>query len=113
MAAARHGRRAGAGSVCAALASLALGCAAGGGAPHAAYEATGSSALASVELECEHVLQTLDELIAVRSRDASFSSVALVEARELRRSAGDLFLSGEYELALALAREAIELLGTT
>jgi hypothetical protein len=78
-----------------------------------AADAAGSSALANAELECEHSLQTLDELIAVRSRDESFSSVALAEARELRRSAGDLFLSGEYELALALAREAIELLGTT
>jgi len=91
---------------------LALSCASGGPPSGEAAGAAPTSALASVELESEHALQTLDELIAVRSREPSFPAAALAEARELRRSAGDVFLSGAYDLALALAREAIALLET-
>ena len=52
----------------------------------------------------------LDSLIELRRRTVGFPAAAMVEATELRRSAMELILDEEYELALELIDEAIALL---
>ena len=63
-----------------------------------------------LEKECERELLYLDSLIESRRRTAGFPPAAMAEATELRRSAMELILDEEYELALELIDEAIALL---
>jgi len=63
-----------------------------------------------LEKECERELLYLDSLIETRGRIPDFSAAAMAEATELRRSAMELILDEEYELALELIDEAIALL---
>jgi hypothetical protein len=63
-----------------------------------------------LEIECERELLYLDSLIESRRRDRDFPPAALAEAIELRRSAAELILDEELELALELLDEAIALL---
>lgn len=63
-----------------------------------------------LEIECERELVFLDTLIEARRGDRRVPEAALAEAVELRRTAADLFLDGEYRLALELIDEAVSLL---
>jgi hypothetical protein len=63
-----------------------------------------------LEKECERELLHLDSLLESRRRTADFPAAAIAEATELRRSAMELILDEEYELALELIDEAIALL---
>jgi hypothetical protein len=64
----------------------------------------------SLEIECERELVYLDTLIEATRRDRLFPPALLAEAIELRRAAGELFLTDEFELALELIDEAVALL---
>jgi hypothetical protein len=64
----------------------------------------------SLEVECERGLLYLDSLIETRTRSVGFSRAVLAEASELRRSARELFLTGDLELALEMIDEAVVLL---
>ena len=66
-----------------------------------------------LEQECGRELLDLDTLIENKRRDRSFPAAVLAEAIELRRAAGELFLSDDFELALDLIDEAISLLKGT
>jgi hypothetical protein len=61
-------------------------------------------------LVCEARLNDLDNMIASRTASGDISP-ALLEARELRSQAADLYLHSEFELALELISQAISLLG--
>lgn len=65
----------------------------------------------NLALECELELQRLAELIEARESSPTFSLAALLEAKELRRSALELFVGAEYGLALELIGEAVAILG--
>lgn len=62
-----------------------------------------------LEFECERELLYLDSLIESR-RDGRIPPAVLAEVVELRRSAVELILDEEFELALELIDEAIALL---
>lgn len=64
----------------------------------------------ALEIECERELLYLDTLIETRGADRRVGADALAEAVELRRVAGELFMDGEFELALELIEEAVALL---
>jgi hypothetical protein len=63
-----------------------------------------------LEFECEQELLYLDSLIESRRDDPGFAAAALAEAVELKRTATELILEGDFELALELIDEAIALL---
>lgn len=63
-----------------------------------------------LEKECERELLYLDSLLESRRRSADFPPAAMAEATELRRTAMELILDEEYELALEMIDEAIALL---
>ena len=73
-------------------------------------EAGSYSQNSPLEKECERELLYLDSLLESRRRSADFPAAAMAEAAELRRSAMELILDEEYELALELIGEAIALL---
>lgn len=66
--------------------------------------------LSPLEKECERELLYLDSLIDSVRRAADGSTAVMAEAEELRRSAMELMLDEEFELALELIDEAIALL---
>jgi len=63
-----------------------------------------------LEIQCERDLLYLDSLLESRRRTGDFPAAAMAEATELRRTAMELILDEEYELALELIDEAIALL---
>ena len=65
---------------------------------------------ALTELACERELVFLDSLISERDSHPDFSRPRLAEARGLWDSAIELYLEQEFELALELIAEAINLL---
>lgn len=90
--------------VVAALMAAALGCASQPSAePPAAVERDAD------ELNCELALLRLETLIEARAAEPSFSAAALIEAREIYEMSRELYLSQEYELALRLIEEGIQL----
>lgn len=103
--------------VAAAVAAAALfsthACAPRGGAARTYPEpdTTLAGVVDELEYECEEELQRLDALIERRGTDLSVPAHVLHEARALRRTAGELFMSGEFRLALELVDEAFALLG--
>jgi len=66
-----------------------------------------------LEIECERELVHLDTLIEAKRLDERVRAEVLAEAVELRRAAGELFMQGEFELALELIEEAVSMLGET
>jgi hypothetical protein len=68
------------------------------------------SSQSPLKTECERELFYLDDLIESRSRNSDFPAAALAEAVELRKTAAELMLEDDYELALELIDEAIALL---
>jgi len=64
----------------------------------------GSNGLA---LACERAIARLDSLLAESKDDPH----KLIEVRELRKAAADLYLDGEYGLALEFVDEALSILG--
>jgi hypothetical protein len=63
-----------------------------------------------VETACEMALMELERLIEENSTERSVSAAALAEARELFRLGRELYLEREYELALEMVEEAINIL---
>ena len=63
-----------------------------------------------VEIACEIALLQLEGLIEKRLSQNGFPLAVLIEARELQRMGKELYLEREYELALQLIAEAIEML---
>jgi len=78
--------------------------------PEAGPEPTPAIDIA-LELDCERELAYLDALIARRAEDAGFPQATLIEVRELRRTAAELYLMREFVLALEFIGEAVALLG--
>jgi hypothetical protein len=66
-----------------------------------------------LEIECERELVHLDALIEARRMDGRLRAEVLAEVIELRRAAGELFMRGEFELALELVEEAVSMLEET
>lgn len=62
-----------------------------------------------LRVSCELGLVRLQSLIAKRSTEEGHSVAALVEARELHHMGKELYLEGEYKLALQLIEDGIEL----
>ena len=60
-------------------------------------------------LECELALVRLDGLIAARAEQSDFPAAILIEAREIYQMGRQLYLEREYELALRLIEEGIQL----
>ena len=67
----------------------------------------------AIEIACEEGLIRLAELIDARSREATTDPGVLAEATALSRMARELYLEREYELALELIDEAVQLLEGT
>ena len=63
-----------------------------------------------LEVSCEVALMQLGDLLAERSGDRSFSAAVLVEAKELHNMGRELYLEGEFSLALELVEQGIRLL---
>ena len=60
---------------------------------------------------CERAIERLDSLLAKHELDPQRTPGLLFEARELRKAATDLYLDGEYALALLFIDEAISIMG--
>ena len=90
--------------------ALVLGCSQGGR-PPALGEPGIDDDSNGLAFACERALEHLDSLLARSELDPTTTPDRLIEAKELRRSATDLFLDGEYELALEFVDEAISILG--
>ena len=91
---------------------VASGFALGGCSPqHASQPDTGLMTEAGRDrVSCEVELLRLARLIQHRSSQARFSEVALLEARELHQLGRELYLEGEYTLALEMIEQGIRLL---
>ncbi len=97
-------------AIAAAVSVLVPACAPRETVPPSSYAITAEPA-EDLALECEIELQRLDALIKTRERSTGFSRATLLEAKEIRRSALELYVSTEYALALELIDEAVTLLG--
>lgn len=58
---------------------------------------------------CESTMLYLGRLIAARSLEPDFPPAILLEAKELYQAGMELYLEGDYDLALELVEEGIEL----
>lgn len=67
----------------------------------------------SIDLSCEIALRRLDDLIDQCPSRPNCPEARLFEAKELRRLGRQLYLEREYEFALELIGEGIELLQET
>ena len=62
------------------------------------------------EIACEMALLELESLIEEKSAEKDVSAAVLAEAQELFRLGRELYLEREYELALEMVEEAIDIL---
>lgn len=99
-------RRCATSAIAIAIATIVLGCSQAREAGRA--DEDGSDGLA---LACERAIAHLDSLILESQHSPTVKTGALVEARALRGTAAELYLDGEYELALEFIDEAITILG--
>jgi hypothetical protein len=90
------------------LSGLALAACASSRAPGPAFEVAGDAD--RDRLACESALLRLERLILQRSSEDRFSAAALLEATELQQLGQELYLEGEYALALEMIEEGIQLL---
>jgi len=63
-----------------------------------------------MEIACEMALLQLERLIEAKSRSGGVSAAMLAEAREVFRLGSELYLEREFELALEMVDEAIDML---
>ncbi len=70
---------------------------------------TGSSEQDRLRVSCEFAILHLERLIAVRLEETDFPLAILLEAQELHQLGKELYLQGEYELALELIEDGIAL----
>jgi hypothetical protein len=96
--------------VCAALTAAGPGCSPRNDSSRDSGAEVSIAPKSPLEIECEQELLYLDSLIESRRRDAGFAAAALAEAVELRRTAMELMLEGDFDLALEFIDEAIALL---
>lgn len=82
----------------------------GCGSLHSGEPSSLDSQYRDLEVTCELALMRLQKSIDRRTSQAGFSPVALLEARELHRIGTQLYLEGEYILALEMLEEGIHLL---
>jgi len=73
-------------------------------------DSTAVSTQTLLEAEFELAIASLDRLLAEKSVVPGFPASRIAEARELRDAARELYVDGEYALALAFIDEALKIL---